>query len=179
MNAPKESVQSAADRLGPVLGFMRSLWEVDHALASASKQMKRRLGISGPERLAIRIVGEVPDISPGELAEILHVDPSSLTGLLKRMVRRKLMLRRADAADSRKAHLRLTADGEALDRLEDGTVEAGVHAALDLLAPRDVATAVVVLGALSRSLHAVAAKPRSTATAAPRATRRKARRRRR
>lgn len=135
---------------------MSALWEVDHSLASASKQMKRRLGISGPERLAIRIIGELPEISPGELAEVMHVDPSSLTALLKRLVRRKLIARHGDPADRRKSHLQLTPEGKALDRLQAGTVEAGVREALDVLAPRDVATAVVVLGVLSRSLAKLA-----------------------
>jgi DNA-binding MarR family transcriptional regulator len=132
---------------------MRALWEVDHALFSASKRMSSRLGVTGPERLVIRIVGEFPDLTPGDLAAILHLDPSTLTGLLHRLVERRLLSRRTDAADTRKSRLRLTPEGAEVDRVRSGTVEAGVRAALDALAPRDVAATVHVLGALSRVLN--------------------------
>jgi len=155
-----------------VLGFMRALWEVDHSLATASKRMKRTLGVTGHERLVLRIVGEIPGVTPGELAELMHLDPSSLTGLLHRLVRRKLVARRPDPEDARKAHLVLTAEGAAHDRARTGTVEAAVQAALDVLAPRDVATAVVVLGAISRALDQVA----STGSGHPARARRPGRR---
>jgi DNA-binding MarR family transcriptional regulator len=150
---PRPNTSVDADRLGPVLAFMRALWELDHALFSASKRMKAGIGVTGPERLVIRIVGELPEITPSELADILHVDRSTLTGLLRRMVQRKLVARRGDPEDARKSHLRLLPTGEAIDRVRSGTVEAGIRAALDALAPRDVATTVVVLGALARVLN--------------------------
>jgi DNA-binding MarR family transcriptional regulator len=148
-----------------VLGFMRTLWEVDHALFSASKRMKARLGVTGPERLVIRIVGEIPEITPGELATLMHLDPSSLTALLQRLVRRRLISRRADPDDARRSRLRLTAQGAEVDRLRSGTVEAAVRTALETLSPQDVARTVVVLRELSRALSAVAAARRDGAVA--------------
>ena len=46
-----------ARRLGRVLEFMRVLWAVDHALQSTSKWMEVRLGVTGPQRLVIRMIG--------------------------------------------------------------------------------------------------------------------------
>ena len=159
----------ALERLGPVLRFMRALWELDHALFSASKRMRSHLGVTGPERLVIRILGEIPDLTPSELAEIMHLDPSTLTGLIGRLVRRRLVSRHSDEQDARKSHLRLTAEGEAVDRVRSGTVEAGVRAALDALPPEDLVTTVAVLAALSRSLDAVSSGARAPAAApAPR-----------
>jgi DNA-binding MarR family transcriptional regulator len=159
------------ERLGPVLGFMRALWEVDHALESRSKRMKARFGVSGPERLALRIIGELPGISPGRLAAILHVDPSSLTAMLRRLVARRLVSRSRNPEDARSAHLRLTRDGERADELRSGTVESAVKAALDALPPRDVATTVVVLGVLSRLLARDDEPESSTLRARPRPVR--------
>jgi len=45
-----------ADQLGPVLEFMKQLWAVDHGLQSLSKRMESRFGITGPQRLVVRIV---------------------------------------------------------------------------------------------------------------------------
>ena len=75
-----------ADRsLGDVLEFMRTLWALDHGLQLRSKRMERHLGITGPQRLVLRIVGRFPGISAGEVASIMEVHPSTLTGVLPDM----------------------------------------------------------------------------------------------
>lgn len=119
--------------LGPILDFMQALWALDHALQSASKRMERTLGVTAPQRLVVRIVGRFPGISAGEVSEILRLHPSTLTGILKRLEQRKLVDRRADPADGRRALLRLTAAGREVDRARHGTVEAAVRRALKRL----------------------------------------------
>jgi DNA-binding MarR family transcriptional regulator len=134
--------------LGPVLDFMRALWALDHALQSASKRMEARRGVTAPQRLVVRIVGRFPGISAGEIAEILHLHPSTLTGVLRRLEDRGLLARRPDPADRRRALLQLTPRGRVLDRLRDGTVEASVRRTLRRLpaatvrATRDAALAL-------------------------------------
>jgi DNA-binding MarR family transcriptional regulator len=112
--------------LGEALEFMRVLWELDHALRRTSKAMKSTLGVTGPQRLVIRMIGRFPGLAPGGLASLLHVDPSSLTGVLDRLRRSGFVARSADPADRRRARLSLTARGRALDRVRWGTVEAAV-----------------------------------------------------
>src|SRR5437588_8753742 len=89
--------------LGAVLDFMRLLWAVDHALQSASKRMEVTYGVTGPQRLVVRIVGRFPGIAAGRIAEILHVHPSTLTGILKRLESRSVLHRKADPRDARRA----------------------------------------------------------------------------
>lgn len=139
--------------LGPVLSFMRSLWGLNHALESTSRRMKAQIGVTGPERMVIRLVGRYPGISAGELARILQVHPSTLTGLLKRLALRGLLVRRADASDGRRALFVLTSRGEAVNRLRRGTVEAAVTEALASLSARDVRVAASVLDVLARAIE--------------------------
>jgi DNA-binding MarR family transcriptional regulator len=137
-------------RLGAVLEFMRLLWAVDHGLQSVSRRMAARLGVTGPQRLVIRMVGRYPEISPGDLAGILHVHPSTLTGVLRRLERRGLIERSADPGDRRRARLRLSDGGARLDDTRRGTVEAAVRRALERIPPRRLeaaASALRVLGA--------------------------------
>lgn len=119
--------------LGPVLEFMQALWALDHALQSASKRMERAIGVTAPQRLVVRIVGRFPGISAGEVSETLRLHPSTLTGILKRLERRRLVVRRADPVDRRRALLELTAAGREIDRARAGTVENAVRAALKRL----------------------------------------------
>lgn len=139
--------------LGPVLSFMRSLWGVNHALESTSRQMKTRIGVTGPERMVLRLVGRYPGIAAGELARFLRVHPSTLTGVLKRLGRRGLLVRRADASDARRALFTLSAKGEAVDKLRRGTVEAAIRGALESLPDRDTKVAASVLDALAQAME--------------------------
>src|SRR5579884_1803992 len=116
--------------LGPVLEFMERLWALVHELQSISKRMDARLGVTGPQRLVIRIVGRNPGMSAGELAAAMHVHPSTLTGVLARLADRKLLSRRADPRDRRRMLLELTAAGRRMDTQQAGTVEAAVRRAL-------------------------------------------------
>ena len=65
-------------KLGRALDFMRSLWALDHALQSRSKAMAAALGVTGPQRMVVRLVGRFPDIAAGSLAELLMIHPSTL-----------------------------------------------------------------------------------------------------
>lgn len=138
--------------LGPALDFIRLLWEVDHGLSSASKRMRARFGVTGPQRFAVRLVSRFPDISAGELAAVLHVHPSTLTGVLDRLVRRGLLSRRTDPADGRRALFRATASGRRLDRLRQGTIEASVRTALRAIEPSRLAAARAALEAIAAAL---------------------------
>src|SRR5437868_13871614 len=108
----EEGTPDEPDQLGPVLEFMKQLWAVDHGLQSVSKRMEARFGITGPQRLVVRIVGRFPGISAGALAEVLHVHPSTLTGVLRRLETRGMLLRRADPKDARRALFGLTPRGQ-------------------------------------------------------------------
>src|SRR5213075_940670 len=114
---PDELEDDKGPPLGAVLDFMRLLWAVDHSLQSASKRMEATYGITGPQRLVVRIVGRFPGIAAGRVAEILHVHPSTLTGILKRLEQRGILQRRTDPRDARRALFSLTPKGKKLDTL--------------------------------------------------------------
>lgn len=139
--------------LGAVLDFLRLLWAVDHALQSASKRMESNFGMTGPQRLVMRIVGRFPGIAAGRVAEILHVHPSTLTGILKRLESRGLLQRRADPRDARRALFMLTPKGRKLDTVRTGIVEQAVRRVL-ATDPDKVTAAQEVLLALSEELDA-------------------------
>jgi DNA-binding MarR family transcriptional regulator len=138
--------------VGEVLELLRLVWAVDHALQRRSKSMVAALGITGPQRLVIRIVGRFPSVHARQLAEILHLHPSSLTALLKRLERRRLIRRQPDARDRRRWLLRLTRQGQVFNRDTPGTIEAAMQRTLRSTAARDLAGARIVLSKFAREL---------------------------
>src|SRR5438046_3969740 len=93
--------------LDPVLDFLRALWAVEHGLQRSSKRMEATLGVTGPQRLVLRIVGRFPGLSAGRLAGIVQLHPSTITGILARLVQRGLLVRERDMHDMRRVRLRL------------------------------------------------------------------------
>src|ERR1700704_2780485 len=94
-------------RLDPVLDFLRLLWSIEHGLQKLSKRMEAELGITGPQRLVLRVVGQFPGLSAGELAHIVRLHPSTITGILQRLVAGGLLERQRDPIDTRRTRLRL------------------------------------------------------------------------
>ncbi len=140
-------------QLGATLDFMRVLWAVDHALQSRSKRMEAEVGITGPQRLVLRLVGRFPEKSAGQLAELLQIHPSTLTGVLKRLVARGALGREIDPHDARRMRLELTDSGKQLDAHQAGTVELAVRRALARVDSEQIAAAREVLLALAEELQ--------------------------
>ena len=133
---------------------MRLLWGLDHALQKRSKWMARNQGVTGPQRLALRVIGHMPHVSAGLLADTLKLHPSTLTGVLQRLERRGLLTRTVDGSDRRRVHLALTDRGRATTRAARGSVEEGVTEVLNRAGARDLAIAADLLRALVRELEA-------------------------
>jgi DNA-binding MarR family transcriptional regulator len=166
--------------LGDVLGFMQLLWAVAHGLESTSRRMRSTVGVTGPQRLVLRLVGRYGQAAPGDLAEILHVDPSSLTGVLRRLERAGLIRRARDPEDGRRAILTLTPRGQWLSEQRSGTVEASVQKTLQSLPARKIIVVREVLSALASELGVeTTLGPRAAAGAGIHAARRQRRKQRR
>lgn len=146
---PRDGVD---EPLGGTLDFMRVMWAVDHGLQSRSKRMESELGVTGMQRFVIRLIGRQPGIAAGELAELLHVHPSTLTGVLKRLVERGYIDRERDPEDARRAKFVLRPLGEKIDATQAGTVEAAVRRALGRMPPNRLEAAREVLAAVADEL---------------------------
>lgn len=164
--------------LGEVLEFLRVIWQLDHALQRTSKWMEATLGVTGPQRLVLRIVSQYPGMLAGELAEVLHLHPSTLTGVLRRLEDQGLLRRRADPNDARKSRLSLTAKGRKFDFEAAGTAEARIAQVLRQTAPGKVqATRVLLLDIAAALSVSVDFPDAATARRAKGKTRKSARRR--
>ena len=139
--------------LPDTLQFMRLLWAVVHGLERTSKRMSADVGVTGPQRLVLRVVGLFPGLSAGELATILHVHPSTLTGVLQRLVAQRLLRRVEDKSDRRRAVLRLTAAGERVNAATTGSVEDAVGETLRGVSARERAATRRMLTRLAAHLE--------------------------
>ena len=158
----KKKARPAADgprALGEVLEFLQLLWDVSHELESISKRMRATVGVTGPQRLVLRLVAHYDRPSPGELARALRVHPSSLTGVLRRLERAGLIRRAPDPADGRRALVSLTVKGQRLNDRQEGTAESAVRRALKALGQGRTTAARAVLRKVAAELAAESGGP--------------------
>ena len=81
----------------------RAMWGVDYGLVKL--RLEKRCWARGrhhraEQRIAVRIVGQFPrHAAAGELASILHLDKSTLTGIIRRFEAQGAIKRQGDALD--------------------------------------------------------------------------------
>lgn len=138
--------------LGPELDFLRELWALDHALQRRSKKLVKELGITGPQRLALRLISRFPGMPAGRLARLLHLHPSTVSGVVKRLSSRGLIIRATDGPDRRRSLLRLTPSGHELLARAVPSIESAVEISLRALSPKQVEAALRALGVLAMNL---------------------------
>jgi DNA-binding MarR family transcriptional regulator len=154
-----------SSELPDVLQFMQLLWAVVHGLERTSKRMAGEIGVTGPQRLVLRVVGLLPGVSAGDLAAVLHVHPSTLTGVVQRLAAQRLLTRAHDPRDRRRAILSLTTRGARANGATRGTVEEAIAEALEGIGERDRLASKRVLTRLAAQLE------RSVSRASPQPSR--------
>jgi len=146
----RSSTEVGLDKVGH---FLRLLWSLDHELRSMSKRMEARHGVTGPQRFALRMLGLAPGLGAGDLAELLQLHPSTLTGILQRLEASGLVRRATDPRDTRRISLQLTPAGRKIDTLQAGTVEVAVRRALRKRRKKELDGARAVLVSLVAELR--------------------------
>lgn len=139
--------------LEPTLDFLRLLWRIEHGLQRKSKQMEATLGITGPQRLVLRIVNQFPGLSAGELAHIIRLHPSTVTGVVQRLVDKGLLARVDDRADRRRVQLRVHPEAMRFVRRSPASIESAVARVLTRVPAAHVVQTRSVLTAIAFELE--------------------------
>lgn len=146
-----------------VLGL---LWHTDHAMGTLSRQMLTHIGVTSPQRLALRVLVRQPEITASGLADVLHVDRSTVTGILRRLEAASLVERSPDAADGRKQRIVVTPAGRRLADTLSGTVESAMRHTLAGMPPDQIRAVTGFLSSFSTELererHALVAQAPET-----------------
>lgn len=114
--------------------------------------MSAELGVTGPQRLVLRIIGASPGLSAEQLAELLHSTPNAMGGVLQRLTDAGLLERVRFAGDARRVTLRLTRRGRQVNDTVHGTVEAIVAEALKSVTAAERKTTTRVIDRVWRQL---------------------------
>lgn len=120
------------ERLGPVDGLAQLSFLI-------MGMLERRADEHDLSIAATRLLGVLRDREPtmNELARVLDLDKSSVTGLVDRAERRGLVARVPSPDDRRSVHVTLTAEGRSLVSAAAARFAADISAVLERLPSRD------------------------------------------
>jgi MarR family transcriptional regulator, lower aerobic nicotinate degradation pathway regulator len=85
-------------------------------LRLSSRVAEQEVGLSGAQLFVLQTLGKKEPLTLGDLAHATSTDPSSVSVVVARLVEKRLIRRRRDAADARRLSLSLTAAGRAVYR---------------------------------------------------------------
>jgi DNA-binding MarR family transcriptional regulator len=142
------------------LGMLQVMWTLDHAMQVRSRRMARQLGVTGPQRLALRVLAAEQIASPGELARRLVLHKSTVTGIVARLEQRGLIERARRTDDGRRLALALTPGGRKAIRSRAGTIESAVAHAIESASPAEVRHTSAFLRRLAAALLPLPGTPR-------------------
>ena len=115
---------------------MQTLRRLFRAIHEYSKAIQKRSGLSGPQVWALTILNAQAGLSARELAARMFVHPSTVTGIVNRLVRKGAITRTVDSSDRRGVRLSTTRLGGRILKTTPPPVQVGLTRALAALPPR-------------------------------------------
>jgi MarR family transcriptional regulator, lower aerobic nicotinate degradation pathway regulator len=86
------------------------------ALRTSARRAEAQVGVTGAQLFVLQILADSPALSMNELAERTVTHQSTVSTVVNRLVRRRLVTKSRSAEDGRRVELRLSSSGRALVR---------------------------------------------------------------
>jgi DNA-binding MarR family transcriptional regulator len=147
------------------------------ALRVSARVAEKAVGISGAQLFVLQTLRDARVASIGELALLTHTDQSSVSVVVDRLARRRLVAREASKLDARRVEIRLTPAGRSLLRRSPESTQSGLIAGVKRM-PREMRQQLgAALGELAQAMG-ISGEPRmffEDETSSARGTRKNAR----
>ena len=95
---------------------LRALRRITRAIDLHSRHLSTTYGLTGPQLVCLRVIGEQGPISPSHLAREVALSQATITGILDRLSSRQLITRSRVSSDRRVVTVAITDEGRTLIR---------------------------------------------------------------
>ena len=99
------------------------LTHAQNAVFTYFKKELHHLGVTPIQYASLKCLWEEDGQMPSQLAETLHLDSSTVTGILSRLQDKNLIIRSFNTGDRRKVIVHLTDEGRALEKPVSDIIE--------------------------------------------------------
>ena len=91
-----------------------SLRKIIQSIALNSRSLVKRVGLTGPQLTILQEVSNSGEVSVGEVAKAISLSQGTVTGIIERLEKRGLVIRRRSESDRRRVLVQTTAAGQQL-----------------------------------------------------------------
>ncbi|MCA9578359.1 MAG: MarR family winged helix-turn-helix transcriptional regulator [Polyangiales bacterium] len=151
-----DPLRAAKQDLDPILETFVYLYTESRR---ATKDLAREHGLTGPQVTVLKLLDAVGDLSLSELSERIKARNSTITGIVDRMQRDELVLRRRSQRDRRVIEIVLTPKGRQMARAIPVQPMQMFASALRALPPEDVEALRRILRTMSDHVRAQTEDP--------------------
>jgi DNA-binding MarR family transcriptional regulator len=96
---------------GFAIWIVRSLRRIMRAVDMYSHRLSADYNITSPQLLVLRTLQDDGPLTPGTLAKLVHLSPSTVVGILNRLEQKQLAVRERSMKDRRQVLVHITASG--------------------------------------------------------------------
>jgi DNA-binding MarR family transcriptional regulator len=129
------------------------------ALRTSSREIEGRLGLTTAQLFALQQLAAVPGASINELAARTFTHQSSVSVVVQRLVKRRLVVKVAALEDRRRVRLKLTEAGRALLSRSPEPVQEKLIAGIAALTPTQRRQLASVLNEVAGTMGAITHRP--------------------
>jgi MarR family transcriptional regulator, organic hydroperoxide resistance regulator len=133
---------------------MQNLRRIFKAVESYSRAVENRFGITGPQLWALWELNRSAPLALKELAARMHLSPSTVVGVVDRLIAKDLVVREADQIDRRRVRLSLSKQGKTLTKRAPNPAQDQLIKGLKSLDSRQLGTLSKSLGLLVHAMDA-------------------------
>ena len=133
---------------------MRQLRRMVKALHAYSSEVEARFGLTGPQLWALWTIQQQGPAGLKDLAQAMHLHPSTVVGVVDRLESKRLLLRKPDPTDGRRVRIVLTAAGRRMVAQAPHPAQGHLLAGLDRLDRQNVEVLRGTLDTLVQVLEA-------------------------
>lgn len=130
--------QSTSTQSQLIQECMQSLRRIVKALEDYSRSVERRFDLTGPQLWALWELGRNGPLSLKDLAARMHLESSTVVGVVDRLVAKGLVVRNPDVDDRRRISLAPTPKGEEILTAAPHPAQGHLLAGLESLDPQRV-----------------------------------------
>jgi len=91
-----------------------NLRKIIQAIELQSRQIVRKIGLTGPQLIILREIARYKELTVGEIAELVSLKQATVTSILIRLEKKGLLIRNRSTIDKRKVYVNITEEAENL-----------------------------------------------------------------
>jgi DNA-binding MarR family transcriptional regulator len=147
---PRTGRSDSTDRA--ILETLDAFRRVLRVIRSSARRAERELGVSGAQLFVLQQLVDGPVDSLNALAERTYTHQSSVSVVVRRLVERGLVIRRASPRDARQIQIGLSPSGRALLRQSGPAVQVRLIRAMRKLSPGQCTQLASLLGQVVKQM---------------------------